>query len=131
MILFEEYFWPNGILEIFCEKVTHLGGISLYALTCEYPSSPQDGKGFPQTIWIKNTVELFLNIFNLSFLPPILCPGWSNFTLILRLLQWSVHIFLTMQYISTKLYTNLVNSQRFESRQVQLMTFDLLQGHMI
>ena len=36
-----------------------------------------------------------------------------------------------MQYISTKLYTNLVNSQSFQIIQVKLMTFDLLQGHMI
>ena len=36
-----------------------------------------------------------------------------------------------MQYISTKLYTNLVNSQSFQIIQVTLMTFDLLQGHVI
>ena len=36
-----------------------------------------------------------------------------------------------MEYISTKLYTNLVNSQSFQIIQVKLMTFDLLQGHMI
>ena len=35
-----------------------------------------------------------------------------------------------MQYISTKLYTNLVNSQSFQIIQVNFMTFDL-QGHMI
>ena len=36
-----------------------------------------------------------------------------------------------MQYISTKLYTNLGNSQNFQIIQVKLMTFDLLQGHVI
>ena len=36
-----------------------------------------------------------------------------------------------MQYISTKLYTNLVNSQSFHIIQVKLMTIDLLQGHVI
>ena len=43
----------------------------------------------------------------------------------------SVHIFITMQYISTKLYTNLVNSQSFQIIWVKLMTFDLLQGPVI
>ena len=36
-----------------------------------------------------------------------------------------------MQYISTKLYTKLVNSQTFQIIQVKLMTFDLLPGHVI
>ena len=36
-----------------------------------------------------------------------------------------------MQYISTKLYKTLVNSQGFQTIQVKLMTFDLLQGHVI
>ena len=38
-ILFEGFFWPkwDPCLRIFAEKVTHLGGTSLYALTYEYP----------------------------------------------------------------------------------------------
>ena len=38
--LFFFFFWPNWdpCLRIFGEKVTHLGSISPYALTCEYPS---------------------------------------------------------------------------------------------
>ena len=36
-----------------------------------------------------------------------------------------------MQYISTKLDTNLENSQNFQIIQVKLMIFDLLQGHVI
>ena len=36
-----------------------------------------------------------------------------------------------MQYILTKLYTNLVNSHSFQVIQVKLMTFDPLQGHVI
>ena len=43
----------------------------------------------------------------------------------------SVHIFLTILSISTKLYTNLENSQSFQIMQVKLMTFDLIQGHVI
>ena len=47
------------------------------------------------------------------------------------LILMSVHIFITMLYISTKLYTNLVNSQSFQMLQVKLITVDLLQGHVI
>ena len=40
-------------------------------------------------------------------------------------------IFITMQYISSKLYKNLVNSQTFQIIQVKIMTLDLFQGNMI
>ena len=38
----KDFFWPkwNLCLRIFCEKVTHLGSTSRYALTCEYPLPP-------------------------------------------------------------------------------------------
>ena len=36
-----------------------------------------------------------------------------------------------MQYISTKFYTNLVNSQGYQIIRVKLMNFDLPQGHVI
>ena len=38
---------------------------------------------------------------------------------------------LAIQYISSKLYTNLVNSQSFKIKQVKLITFDLVQSHVI